>query len=125
MTATPWAHLPNAEAISRVIESAKGWRLGTVYARTPEMRDIWDRWLTGVDYTAYEAWDLVKSAVDRAGVVDNWHTLADAVCTLIVHPDSAYILDLHPDVVRLMAASGNEPAIILERAVRAMHGEAI
>lgn len=48
-----------------------------------------------------------------------WDNATDALAALVAWDDCAYILDLHPDVVRLMAASGNEPAILLEATVRA------
>lgn len=51
--------------------------------------------------------------------------LADAIAMLRTYPDSVYILDLHPNVVRLMAASGNVQAIFLEGAILAMYDEPI
>jgi len=70
----------------------------------------------------FEDLQVTRGAVRRkANIV--WLAATDATDALVAWDDCAYILDLHPDVVRLMAASGNEPAILMEAAVIAMHEE--
>jgi len=125
---TAWAHLPTAEHIDRI--------LGDLMCRP----HIWDG---EYDIGSKHAADVVRPAWISAMVVagcmrewvaidnmtargprvgyrtDAWEAATDAIVALLATPDSAYILDLHPDVVRLMAASGNEPAILLEATVRA------
>lgn len=126
MNKKTWAHLHNAEAISRIIGAARGWKLGLGDCqRSPEMEAAWDDLVLRNETTdPYRDWELVRNSLDCACNGRAWDVASDAILVLIVHPDCAYILDLHPDVVRLMAASGNQPAILLERTIRIMHGEA-
>lgn len=135
MTTTSWAHLPNAEHIDRVLASARTYRrpwataarfVDGQYEEQSSFRRTKIQALRGVIYEQaqkigrYEEAVAARNAIPHDGNV--WYAATDATDALVVWDDCAYILDLHPDVVRLMAAAGNGPAILLEAAVIAMHG---
>lgn len=111
-------------AVTRLIRHAKGrWRKWSdVYkahtkSRISEIHDLWHTSnLVDVNTKEVRTWDLGYTVEC---------TVVPAVAMLRTYPDSVYILDLHPNVVRLMAASGNVQAIFLEGAVLAMHDEPI
>ena len=135
MKPSTWAHLPNATHIDCILADLsirpQAWE--DAYAALDEARDAawvaargaaWDAaWAAAYDDAqdaAYAAaWDAARGAPRDAA----WDAAWDALLALIAWDDCAYILDLHPHVVRLMAASGNQPAILLESAVIAMHEE--
>ena len=115
---TAWAHLPNATHIDRVLASL---------AATPK---LWDAargaaWRTargtarGAALGAARgaargaAWDPALDAAWRAARDAAWGAAWDAVAALIAWDDCGVFLDMPPDVVRLVAASGNHPAILL------------
>ena len=146
MTTTAWAHLPNAEHIDRILAdlrlrpqawedayaaldearvAARDAALDTAWyatrdaARAAARVAAWDDARDATwDVARVAAWDDARDAAQDAARYAAW----DALLAFIAWDDCAYILDLHPHVVRLMAASGNQPAILLESAVIAMHG---
>jgi hypothetical protein len=83
---TAWAHLPNAAHIDRVLASL---------AATPE---LWGA-ARGATWTA--AWDAA------------WDAAYNAIAALIAWDDCGVFLDMPPDAVRLVAASGHHPAVLL------------
>jgi hypothetical protein len=91
---TAWAHLPNAAHIDRVLASL---------AATPELWDAaWDAaW--GAAWDA--AWDDARD--DARGAARG------AIAALVAGDDCAVFLDMPPDAVRLVAASGHHPAFLL------------
>jgi hypothetical protein len=64
----------------------------------------------------------VKAHPDRwdAARVTAWGADRDAIAALIAWDDCANILDMPADAVRLLAASGHHPAVLLLPAVLAM-----
>ena len=123
-TTTAWAHLPNATHIDRILADLRlrpqAWAAALDAARVAAWDAAWGA-----------VWDAARAAVWVAARGAAWDAAYDAardaacgaMLALIAWDDCAYILDLHPHVVRLMAASGNQPAILLESAVIAMHEE--
>ena len=115
---TAWAHLPNATHIDRVLASL---------AATPK---LWDAargaaWRTargtarGAALGAARgaargaAWDPALDAAWRAARDAAWGAAWDAVAALIAWDDCGVFLDMPPDAVRLVAASGHHPAVLL------------
>lgn len=127
MTTTAWAHVSNAEYIDRLVALFPTYLAGVTYLdRGKELRTAWDNMRKQEIQDAWlHAWQAVSDYLMPICSEAAWDIATDAVLALINQPDCAYILDLHPDVVRLMAASGNQPAILMDRAVRVMHGETV
>jgi hypothetical protein len=116
--ATAWAHLPNATHIDRVLASL---------AATPEL------WTATRDAARDAAWDAAYDATRdatrdaaRGAARDDARGAAwdaargasryaawDAIAALIAWDDCAVFLDMPPDAVRLVAASGHQPAVLL------------
>jgi len=122
--ATEWAHLPNAKHIDQIVKFFTTHDLPDGhYKRGATQYETWDDLFKGQHDKYRDAWDDLVDYLRAACTHCSWDIATDAVLPLVVQPDCAYILDLHPDVVRLMAASGNQPAILMEAAVIAMHKE--
>jgi hypothetical protein len=119
---TAWAHLPNAAHIDRVLTSL---------TTTPE---LWTAARDTAQYAAQNAaqnaaynaargaardaaWDAVRDAVRdaaRGAARDAARGAAwGALAALIAWDDCAVFLDMPPDAVRLVAASGHQPAVLL------------
>ena len=123
---TVWAHLPNATHIDRVLASL---------AATPELwgaaRDA--AWI-GARVAAWDAaWDAARGAARDAAWDAAWDAARgaardaardaargaardaawDAIAALVAWDDCAVFLDMPPDAVRLVAASGHHPAVLL------------
>ena len=110
MTATAWAHLPNAAHIDRILASLK---------KNPEK---WDEAQYAAQYAARAAahtvaWDVatyeVKKIVRNAARDAAWNTAWDAILALLAWDDCAYMLELPEDALKLLRAVGNEQAISL------------
>ena len=65
---------------------------------------------------------ILKLAQDAARDAA-WDAARDALLTLIAWDDCAYLLDLPPDAVRLIAASGNHAAVLLLPTIIALNKE--
>ena len=103
---TAWAHLPNAAHIDRVLASL---------AATPE---LWDAARDAAwDAARDAAWDAARGAARgaaRDAAYDAAYDAAwDAIAALVAWDDCAVFLDMPPDAVRLVAASGHHPAVLL------------
>lgn len=122
-----WKNLPNAEHIHRILDLIK--THPTQGAAIPEesraaalniAREAarqaarWAAWDMAWDDVWNAAWDNNASPTMRENA-------RHAVAALIAWDDCAYILDLHPDVVRGLSALGNEAAVLLLPAVQALY----
>ena len=99
---TAWAHLPNAAHIDRVLASPR------------EFPEVWTAardaaWTAARDAARDAAWGAARDAARGAA----WTAAREALLALIAWDDSAVFLDMPPDAVRLVAASGHHPAILL------------
>ena len=131
-TTTPWAYLPNAERIDQI--------LGHLLQHPDRWIAAWDAtwdaawnaaWGTAWDAALDAALDAARDAArDAAWVAAGGATRGatrvaarGALIALIAWDDCAPILDMPADAVRLLAAVGHHPAVLLLPAVLAMNGE--
>ena len=134
MTATAWAHLPNAAHVDRILASLKknpekwstAWDVAGSAAGYEARDAAWDAAGNAARGTAWEAaWDTAwEAAWDTAGnaargtVRDAARAAARdaawvAVLALVAWDDCAYILELPEDALKVLRAVGNEQAILL------------
>ncbi len=119
---TAWAHLPNAAHIDRIIfslradptawdavrDAAYGAALGAALGAA------WNAALGAAqDAARGAAWDAVWDAARDAAYGAAYGAAWDALLALIAWDDCAVFLDMPPDAVRLVAASGHHPAVLL------------
>ena len=121
-TPTAWAHLPNAALIDRILA---------------DLRARPQAWTAACD-AAYDAardaawgaaWDAARGAAYDAARDDAWYAARTAArdaargatLTLIAWDDCAYVLDMPADAVRLLAANGHHPAVLLLPAAVALN----
>ena len=80
------------------------------------------------------AWDDLPNGKRIDAVLDHvqahpevwaaaWDAASDAIAALVAWDDCGPIVDLPPDAVRLLAASGHQPAILLYPAVVVLNSE--
>ena len=133
MTATAWAHLPNAALIDRILADVAqrpevwdaAWK-----AYQPEAWEAWtDAWLTA-NMAKQKRYD-VHVAVDAAWKAV-WDTVGDwvhdeareaargAVLALITWDDASPLLDTPLPALRLYAANGSPVAILILPAAAAL-----
>ena len=114
MTETPWAHLPNAVHIDRI--------LGSLEAHPEKWSEAWSAAHTAADGARSEAWSEAWSAVvawDDAVVAQ------DAVAALVAWDDCAYMLDIPEDALKVLRAVGSQPAVLLSVAAKVLRAENI
>ena len=125
MTATAWAHLPNAAHIDRVLASMK---------KNPEKWSAaWDAagnaaWDAAGDAAWDAAWDAAEGAaggaaggaVLEAALDEAWDAAGGAILALVAWDDCAYMLELPEDALKVLRAVGNEQAILLSAAAHAL-----
>ena len=119
---TAWAHLPNATHIDRVLASLTAnpelwgtardaawhtaWHTARTAARDAARDADWDDVWTDI----WDAeWDDVRDDARRAARDTAW----GAIAALIAWDDCGVFLNMPPDAVRLVAASGHHPAVLL------------
>jgi hypothetical protein len=117
--ANEWDDLPNAKHIDRVLNRGRARRSEWADARIVTRKVEWD--------TAWKAsWDAALKML-RGSIWDEvWNDsrgVGMGAVALVAWDDCAYILDLHPDVVRTLAGAGNPAAVLLLPAVIAMYEE--
>ena len=121
MTATAWAHLPNAAHVDRILASLKknpekwstAWDVAGGAAGYEARDAAWDAAGCEARGTAWDAaWDAAGNAA--------WVAARDAVLALVAWDDCAYILELPEDVLKVLRAVGNEQAILLSTAAHAL-----
>jgi hypothetical protein len=123
---TAWAHLPNAAHIDRVLASLaatpKAWDAARDAARGAARGAAWHTALDAARDAAWDAardaardatWDATWGAAWDAARGAAWDAARDAIAALIAWDDCGVFLDMPPDAVRLLAASGHHPAILL------------
>ena len=119
---TPWAHLPNAVHIDRVLASALANEYRWVQVRTEERGAAWDAawhtsWLAARSVLLAQgreaAWAVARDAA--------WNAVRDAILALIAYDDCAYMLDSEPGELAIVAEFGNRNAILLLPACKAFH----
>ena len=118
-TTTPWAHLPNAAHIDRVIASVK--------ANPDHWAAAWDV----VRNAAWaEAWNTVQDVgrnaeYNAAWLVEvqyiTWVAARDAILALIAYDDCAYMLDSDPGELAILAAFGDPRAVLILPACEILH----
>ena len=127
MTATAWAHLPNAVHIDRILASLKAHPDKWEAARGPAWSAAWDAARTAARGTAWtEAWTAARTAAWSASW-DAARTAArtagggaggGAITALIAWDDCAYMLELPEDTLKVLRAVGNEQAMLLSTAAK-------
>ena len=118
MTTTPWAHLPNAVHIDRVIAIANV---------SPHCRAVgWDK---GWSVAQEKAWNIAWWLAQEEG---KWDTMRDkqqslewgarqAMLALCVYDECAYMLDSDPGELAILAAFGDPRAVLLLSACKTFH----
>jgi hypothetical protein len=131
---TAWAHLPNAAHIDRVLASLAAtpelwgtawdatWDAAWDDARGAARDAAWDAawgaaWGAARGAAWDAAWGAARDAAGGAAWDDAWGaargTAGGAIAALVAWDDCAVFLDMPPDAVRLVAASGHHPAVLL------------
>jgi hypothetical protein len=119
---TAWAHLPNAAHIDRVLASLaatpKAWTAAWDAARDAAWDAAWGAaWGAALDAARGAAWGAARGAARDAAWTPArsaaWTPARSAIAALIAWDDCGVFLDMPSDAVRLVAASGHHPAILL------------
>lgn len=118
MDKTKWARLPNAAHIDRVLVSIKShpsqWNVSWKEVLSPVI--VEPAWCAAQD-TVYESLDRriawkemweISRAIPAARVVAR-----DALLCLVAYDDCGYMLDSEVDELKILAALGDERAILL------------
>ena len=129
MTEIPWAHLPNAVHIDRILASVKEnpekWSAAHTAARSAAhtaaytaARSAAGSAVRSAAYTAARdaAWNGARGAVVA------WD---DAVACCVAWDDCAYMLDMPEDALKVLRAVGNQPAVLLSVAAKVLRAENI
>jgi len=122
MTEIPWAHLPNAVHIDRILASVKEnpekWSAAHTAARSAAHTAA---------YTAARsaAGSAVRSAAYTAARDAAWNGARGAVVALVAWDDCAYMLDMPEDALKVLRAVGNQPAVLLSVAAKVLRAENI
>ena len=102
MTQTAWAHLPNAKHIDRILASLN--------ANPQQWADAWNKiYPAGTTAARGAAWDAAWDAA-RGAV---WGAVWVAISALIAYDDCAYMLESEVGELRILAALGDQKAILL------------
>lgn len=127
-----WDDLPNGAHIDRILDHAARYPHKWEAAWKPHAKELEevlraadrDAWATAVNKNTTpgtRSGKMRSMTAPRPRRYDRGPN--QAIIALVAWDDCAYILDLHPDVVRTMAFSGNHPAALLYVAVMAMREE--
>ena len=132
MTATEWAHLPNAALIDRVIADAtqrpEAWVAARVAARDAA-------WVAARDAAWGEVRSAARDAARDAAWVATWEaaggtvlgtvlgTVRGAVLALIAWDDAGPLLNTPVPALRLYAANGSHAATLMLPAAIALGGK--
>jgi len=130
MTQTEWSHLPNAKHIDWVNASLKAnpgnWTAAWGATWTAVRDAAWDEardeaWYVVCDAARTAAWYAAKGivrglkrdairAMARAAAMD---AASDAILALIAYDDCAYMIESEVGELKIIAAFGNQQAILL------------
>ena len=121
MTATAWAHLPNAALIDRILTDAaqrpEAWAAARAAARAAAS-DAARSAARGA------AWEAAQKAARKAARSAAWGAAHDAawgaVLALIAWDDAGLLLDTPVPALRLYAANGSPVAILILPAAAAL-----
>ena len=134
MTQTAWAHLPNAEHIDRILASLKAnpqqwtdaWNkiypAGTTAAgeaaRAAGFGVVWEAarrtaWYAAMEAARGAAPDAVRYAAWGAAHEAARDAVRYAISALIAYDDCAYMLESEVGELRILAALGDQKAILL------------
>lgn len=108
-----WDDLPNAKHIYRVLDRGRArmdeWAKARLDAQRPEWTAAWLESRKEIErLSRHSIWDEVWIVARGVGM---------GAIALVAWDDCAYILDLHPDGVTMLAGSGNHAAVLLLPAV--------
>ena len=118
LTNTEWSHLPNAVHIDRVIASIK---LYPIHWNSTWNRSRDEVWGGAWDNAWDNAWDTVWDAARGAAIDAIEDTAYGAILCLIAYDDCAYMLDSNVGELKILAAFGDQRAILLLHACTAFH----
>ena len=125
MTATAWAHLPNAKHIDRVLASLKAhpkkWKAAQTAAQTAARGAARDAaWDAAWDAARDAAWIAARGAARGAAWIAARGAAWTAITALIAWDDCAYMLELPEDTLKVLLAVGNEQALLLSVAAKVL-----
>ena len=127
-----WSHLPNAERIDLVLRITRG--AARVASRDAARVAAWDAarvaaWVAARDAARVAAWDAAwdaarvaaRDAARDAAWVAVWvaarvaarDAARDAIAALVAWDDAGGLLGMPADALKLLAASGHAPAVLL------------
>ena len=113
-TTTPWAHLPNAVHIDRVIASAKANPDHWEEVRARVRNAAWlEAQSTVEDFERVAEYSAARNAA--------WYFARNAILALVAYDDCAYMLDSDPGELAILAAFGDPRAGLLLPACKAFH----
>ena len=134
MTATDWAHLPNAAHIDRVIASSKANPDQWASPREESRNAVRDSLIQQVRAAA---WGGARDILREQNRVEVWIEARDAawntawntaryfaqyaILALVAYDDCAYMLDSDPGELAILAAFGDPRAILLFGACKVFH----
>lgn len=137
--ANPWDGLPNAKHIDRILRLAsqkdlwgfdptiahedfrvKARNIARVKARVKSITEDESLSATWIRDTAYRISRMADRGVPRENI---YNSIRDALYALVAWKKCAYLLDLPPDAVRLIAVSGNHAAALLLPIIIALNKE--
>ena len=125
-TTTPWARLPNAVHIDRVIASAIA-NPGQWNAAESEKWDV--AWNATRDVLSeqgrYTEWSTASSTVWLARQPKSsaavWSAVREALLALVAYDDCAYMIDSDPGELAILAKFGDRRAVLLLPACKVFH----
>ena len=111
-----WSHLPNAERIDLVLRITRGaaWDAARDAAWVATRDAAWDA-------ARFAAWAAARGAVWVAARDVAWDAVwvaardaaRDAIAALVAWDDAGGLLGMPADALKLLAASGHAPAVLL------------
>jgi hypothetical protein len=113
-----WDHLPNAKLIDRVLADLRArpqvWDAARDAALDAALDAAWDAARGAARGAAWgAARGAARGAAWGAARVAAWTAAWGACAALVAWDDSALMLDMPVDAVRLLAASGHHPAVLM------------
>ena len=135
MTATDWAHLPNAVHIDRVLASVKANPEQWLQVRFDENNTAWlaysaqrrrlELYDTLNEQGRRSSWVAARDAVQVSAQgeigTQKWLEVRNAILALIAYDDCAYMLDSDPGELAILAKFDDHRAILLLTACKVFH----
>jgi hypothetical protein len=108
----PWAALPNAEYIDRIVASCATKKLRAKWGPQP-----YGNWGREADRAAFYACQVNPLRTQCRNAMDGWVSgvtyASEAIGALIAWDDCGALMDMPVDAVKLLAASDHHPAVLL------------